>query len=105
MICILTERRLKPGAWEEFRRAWEPPEPPSIPGRGYHVRDLEDPDHVISFGLFEADASRMAALRDDPKWTDMQRARQAAMAPFVESTGVDAVFEVIEVVEEPGARR
>ncbi len=105
MICFLTERRLKPGAWDDFRRAWEPAEPPPVAGRAYHVRDLDDPDHVVSFGLFDVDAATLAELRRDPAFAELQAARVAAMAPFVAETGADGVFEVIEVVEEPGAGR
>ena len=105
MICFLTERRLKPGAWDDFRRAWEPAEPPPVGGRAYHVRDLADPDHVISFGLFDVDRARFDELRSDPRFAEQQAARFAAMAPFVAETGADGIFEVIEVVEEPGSGR
>ena len=105
MICILTERRLKSGSWEEFRRAWEPSEPPPAGGRAYHVRDLRDPDHVISFGLFDVDRATFDELAKDPRFAELQKARFEAMAPFVTETGVDGIFEVIEVVEEPGSGR
>ncbi|HTI32501.1 MAG TPA: hypothetical protein VL422_02425 [Miltoncostaea sp.] len=103
MICILTERRLKPGSWDDFRRAWEPAEPPPVGGRAYHARDLNDPDHVISFGLFDVDLAEFQKLGQDPRFAEIQKARFAAMAPFVTETGADGIFEVIEVVEEPGS--
>jgi|tagenome__1003787_1003787.scaffolds.fasta_scaffold17033207_1 hypothetical protein len=103
MICILTERRLKAGSWDDFRRAWEPAEPPPVPGRAYHARDVRDPDHVISFGLFDVDLARFQELAQDPRFGEQQRARFEAMAPFVTETGADGIFEVIEVVEEPGS--
>ena len=65
MICFLTERRLKPGTWDDFRRAWEPDGPPPAGGRAYHVRDLDDPDHVISFGLFDVDRAHVEGMRAD----------------------------------------
>ncbi len=105
MICILTERRLKPGTWDDFRRAWEPEGGPPVSGRAYHVRDLEDPDHVISFGLFDVDLATFAELAKDTRLAELQKARFAAMAPFVAETGADGIFEVIEVVEEPGSAR
>ncbi len=105
MICFLTERRLTPGSWDDFRRAWEPSEPPPAEGRAYHVRDLDDPDHVISFGLFDVDRARFEEIRRDPRFMELQAARFAAMAPFVAETGADGIFEVIDVVEEPGAPR
>jgi hypothetical protein len=103
VICFLTERRLKPGTWEDFRRAWEPEEGPPASGRAYHVRDLHDPDHVISFGLFDVDRATFEGMAGDPRFAELQKARFAAMAPFVAETGADGIFEVIEVVEEPGS--
>jgi hypothetical protein len=53
MICTLTARRLKPGAYEEFRAAWDIGGRPSGWTHVYHCRDVEDPDVVLSFGLFD----------------------------------------------------
>lgn len=102
MICLLTERRLVPGSYDDFRRAWEPSEPPPFPGRAYHLRDLRDPDHVVSFGIFDIGRDAFEALASGPEMTEMQRARFAAMAPFVRETGANAAFEVVEVVDQPG---
>ena len=38
-----------------------------------------------------------------PGVAKLQEARFAAMAPFVAETGVNGIFEVIEVVEELGS--
>ena len=103
MICFLTERRLKPGTWDDFRAAWEPDEPPPVSVTAYHLRDMRDPDHVISFGLADAGVAEFKRLADDPKFAEQQKARFAAMAPFVAETGVDGIFEVIEVVEALGS--
>jgi hypothetical protein len=103
VICFLTERRLKPGTWDDFRRAWEPDEAPPPAGRAYHVRDLRDPDHVVSFGLFDVDRAAFEEMTKDARFAELQKARFAAMAPFVAETGADGIFEVIEVVEYPGS--
>jgi hypothetical protein len=105
MMCLLTERRLKPGSFDRFRAAWEPDEQPESLLRAYHLRDETDPDHVVSFGLFDLDRADFERLRRSPKLQEMQRARYAAMAEFVAETGLDAVFEVIEVIEGPAATR
>jgi hypothetical protein len=70
MIVMFSARRLKAGAWEQFRRAWDPggDKPPGFQ-RAYHARNIRDEDEVISFGLFE---------------------RQP----------VEGVYEVVDVVEE-----
>jgi hypothetical protein len=100
-MCLLTERWLKPGTFERFRAAWEPEEQPESLLRAYHLRDESDPDHVVSFGLFDLGPADFARLRRSPKLQEMQRLRHTAMAEFVAETGLDAVFEVVEVVEGP----
>src|SRR3979490_1325136 len=54
MIVMFSARRLKPGAWEQFRRAWDPGDskPPGFQ-RAYHARNIRDEDEIISFGLFD----------------------------------------------------
>lgn len=103
MMCLLTERRLKPGDFERFRAAWEPDEHPPSLIRAYHLRDVEDPDHVISFGFFDLTRDEFRDLRTSPELQEMQRRRFEAMAPFVAETGVDGVFEVSDIVEGPSA--
>lgn len=103
MICLLTERRLKPGAFEHFRAAWEPEEQPASLIRAYHLRDVADPDHVVSFGFFDLTRGEFDAFRQSPELQEMQRARFAAMAEFVAETGVDAVFQVADIVDGPSA--
>ena len=58
---------------------------------------MEDPDEVIAFGMFESDP-RETFFSDD-RLLEQQKARLARMAPYVESTGTDALFEVVEVVQ------
>ena len=101
MMCLLTERRLKPGTFEQFRQTWEPKEQPDSLVRAYHLRDVGNPDHVISFGFFDLSRDELDALRSSSELQEMQRARFAAMAPFVAETGVDGVFEVSDIVEGP----
>ena len=97
MLCLLTHRRIKPGSFDEFRQVWEGDGPPPFPGRAYHVRSVSNPDEVISFGLFDADPADFERLRQEMGGEGEAR-RQEAMAQFVEWTGVDGVFEVIEEV-------
>lgn len=96
MLVFLTHRRLKPGSYEQFRRAWQPDEVPPEAGdeRVYHVRSLENENEIISFGI--ADVSREDFERLAGDLDDAERRRQERMAEFVEWTGVDGVFEVIE---------
>jgi len=101
MLCALTVRKLKPGAFEEFRKAWEPDEVPPGFTRAYHLRNLQDPDEVISFGFFEGTIDDLRRAQQEFDYAS-QRARVDAT---VESTGTDAIFEVVEEVDLAAAAR
>lgn len=98
MLVFLTQRRLKPGAFDEFRKAWEPDEmPEGVREVAYHARSVDNPDEIISFGLaYDMEPADLARLREE--LTDADAERQERMAEFVEWTGIDAVFEVIDEV-------
>jgi len=97
VYAALTVRKLKPGTYDEWRRAWEPPEGswPEGSRKAYILRNLRDPDEVVAFGFFEGDVD---ALRNDPQFQEMQRKRMEAMAPYIQSIGADAIYEVVEEV-------
>jgi hypothetical protein len=99
MIVMLSARRLKPGSWEQFRRAWDPGEnPPPGMQRAYHVRNIRDEDEVISFGLFDMSKDDYHRWREE---ADAQENRRMDhLSAFVENDHVSGVYEVIEVVEE-----
>ena len=91
MIAALTVRKLKPGTYDEWRKAWwsdDAPEGAEV----YILRNYDDPDEIIAFGLVEGDREQIEASFDK----DKEKARQEAMAPYVESTGADGIYEVIE---------
>lgn len=97
MLCFLTHRRLKPGTFEQFRKVWEPDQlPEGFRERVYHVRSLDNPDEIISFGLLDADREDLPGLRDQLGGQEAESRRQYRMEEFVEWIGVDGVFEVIE---------
>ena len=102
MLCFLSVRTLRPGAWDAFRRAWEPREWPEGFIRAYHLRDPQNPDRVVSFGLFEGELSDVERLRGDPAFEAVERERQAAMGAHVASAEIDGIFEVIDEVRPPG---
>jgi heme-degrading monooxygenase HmoA len=97
MIVMLTARRLKPGAWEQFRQAWDPGEerPPGFQ-RAYHVRNIRDEDEVVSFGLFDMTVEDYRRWREEVDAQENQRVD--SMSDFVENEHVAGVYEVIEEV-------
>jgi heme-degrading monooxygenase HmoA len=98
MIVMLSARRLKPGAWDQFRQAWEPGEdkPPGFQ-RAYHLRNIRDEDEIISFGLFEMSEDEYRTWRGEADAEENKRVDN--ISNFVESESVAGVYEVIEVVE------
>ena len=98
MIVMLSARRLKLGAWEQFRRAWDPgTNPPPGFQRAYHARNIRDEDEVISFGLFEMSEQEYRQWRGDSDSRENERVD--AMSAFVENEHLAGVYEVIEEVE------
>ena len=95
MIVMLSARRLKPGSWEQFRRAWDPGDDPP-PGfiRAYHARNIRDEDEVISFGLFDMTEQDYREWREAADEPEMRR--ESGMASFIEHEYVGGVFEVVE---------
>ena len=96
MYAALTVRKLKSGSYDDWRRAWQPDEWPEGAKMAYILRNLNDPDEIVAFGFFEGD---LASMRDDERFKEQQKTRFDRMAPYVDSTGADGVYEVIEVVE------
>ena len=93
---VLTGRRLKPGSYDDWRKAWMP-DGVDIPAgaTAYILRKVGDPDEVVAFGLFDGSREELEALRPEG---DAEAARQAGMAPHIESQFADGLYEVVEVV-------
>ena len=98
MIVMFSARRLKPGAWEQFRRAWDPgdAQPPGLQ-RAYHARNIRDEDEVISFGLFDMTPDDYHRWRADADAQETERVEK--LSAFVRNEYVSGVYEVIDEVE------
>ena len=99
MIVMFSARRLKPGSWEQFRRAWDSggPRPPGLQ-RAYHARNIRDEDEIISFGIFEMTEDEYRQWRADADAEET--GRMDALSAFVKNDHVSGVYEVIEQLEE-----
>jgi heme-degrading monooxygenase HmoA len=99
MIVMFSARRLKPGAWDQFRRAWDPGDakPPGFK-RAYHARNIRDEDEIISFGLFDMTKDDYHRWRAEDDAQEMQRVDH--ISAFVENELVSGVYEVVDTVEE-----
>lgn len=99
MIVMFSARRLKPGAWDQFRRAWEPEgdKPPGLV-RAYHARNIRDEDEIVSFGLFDMTIDDYHRWRSEDDAGENQRVD--ALSAFVENTHASGAYEVIEELTE-----
>jgi heme-degrading monooxygenase HmoA len=99
MLVMFTARRLKPGAWDQFRRAWDPGDskPPGFQ-RAYHARNIRDEDEVISFGLFDMSEDDYRQWRTEADAEENQRVDR--LSAFVQNEYVSGVYEVVDVVED-----
>jgi hypothetical protein len=91
MLCAMTVRQLKPGAFEDYLSAWELDAPPPGWVRIYTVRSVEDENRVVSFGFFDGS---MDDLRRSQRHFDYA-AQRVRVEEFVASTGTDGIFEVV----------
>jgi len=99
MMVMFSARRLKPDAWDQFRRAWDPGDakPPGFQ-RAYHARNIRDEDEIISFGLFEMTSDEYHRWRGEADAEENQRVDR--LSAFVENQPASGVYEVIEVVDD-----
>ncbi len=100
---MLTVRRLKPGAEEEFNHVWAPERWHKRMVRAYHLRRQDDPLEVIALAFFDGTAGDIDAMRDDPRWMAGEERRLRRIAPLEESLGLTGVFEVVEEVQRTPA--
>jgi hypothetical protein len=96
--AALTVRKLKPGTYDDWRKAWEPEEWPDFVKKAYVLRNINDPDEVIAFGFTD---STPEEIRASGSMDEEQAARAERMAQYVASTGADGFYEVVDVIE-PG---
>jgi heme-degrading monooxygenase HmoA len=99
MIVMFSARRLKPGAWDQFRRAWDADDgmPPGFQ-RAYHARNIRDEDEIISFGLFDMSEDDYRSWRESADAQENERMDR--LSAFVQNDHVSGVYEVIDTVEE-----
>lgn len=83
-VVWITTRRIKPGSYDEFRKAWRPSTFPEGMLRAYECFS-EDRNEVVGISFWDSLESR-----ERYRLSEVEAERQRAMAPFVEaeSSGV-----------------
>ena len=105
MMCAVTVREIKPGSYDEFRKAWEPD--PWLPrlDRAIVLRNEDNPDQVLTIGFFDASQDELdAEVRDDPAVLNSEERRLRRIAVFEERVVLNGIFELAEEVVAPERR-
>ena len=78
-VVWITTRRIRPGTYDEFRKAWRPSAFPEGMLSAYECFS-EDTDEVVGISIWESFESR-----ERYRLSEVEAERQRAMAPFVEA--------------------
>lgn len=78
-VVWITTRTIKPGTYEEFRRAWRPSEFPEGMLRAYECFSA-DRNEVVGVSVWDSYESR-----ERYRSSQVEAERREAMAPFVEA--------------------
>ncbi len=101
MFVALTARTLERDAFESFRQAFLEDSanwPPQLV-RFTMARNVDHPDEVSCFGLFDGTVEELRAGGSRADYD----AQQARIDGLVASVGTDGMFEVVETLERPAA--
>jgi hypothetical protein len=102
-VCAVTIRRLKPGAYDDFRRAWEPEPWPAQLDRVVVSRNEQDPDQVLTASFFELPVTELDAARNDPDVLGAEDRRLRRIADYEESVVFKGIFQVVDDLTGPAA--
>ena len=103
MISLISVRQIKPGSYDEFRKAWTPdPWHPKLQ-RIEVFRNDEEPDQVLTVSYIDATKDELEAMRDDPAVLDSEARRMQRIAPFQQEVLLSGVYELVEEVSPPGS--
>ena len=78
-VVWITTRRIRPGSYDDFRKAWRPSAIPAGMTRAYECYS-EERNEVVGISWWES-----LEAREQYRLSDVEVQRQRAMAPFVEA--------------------
>jgi len=102
MLCALTVRKLKPGAFDEFREKFGAISEDPLPGwSAFHMlRNQVDDTEVVTFGYFDGTLEEL----EQSQAAHGYREQIDALAPLIESVLTSGVYE-FEMAVQSGASR
>jgi hypothetical protein len=92
MLCAHTVRRLKPGSFDEFLRAFRPDEEDLPEGwiRFHALRGTHDENEVVTFGFFDGTLEELDRSQREGDYEERRR----AIEPYVEAVVLNGVYDV-----------
>jgi hypothetical protein len=103
MMCAVAVRQIKPGSYEQFRKAWY--HDPWLPRyeKALVMRNEDSPDQVLTIAFFPGTSDEYEAARDDPETMAAEAERLHRISDWEERVLVSGVYEVVEEVRPPEA--
>jgi hypothetical protein len=100
-MCAVAVRRIKPGSYQEFRKAWQ--HDPWLPRyqKALVMRNEDSDDQVLTIAFFDGTREEYEAARDDPETMKAEERRLHRIAQVEERVLLSAVYEVAEEVLPP----
>ena len=101
MLCAHTVRKLKPGKFEEFKAGFGPPDEAAQQGwvRFHMLRNLNDPDEVVTFGFFDGTLDELNASQSQHKYDERIR----DVSALVEEVVSNGIYEIVVTNTTEGA--
>jgi hypothetical protein len=101
MLCAHTIRRLKPGAYDEFKERFGP-SPDNAPegwARFTMLRSLADPNEVVTFGFFDGTLEELERNQAQQGYDELR----ASTDPLVDAVVANGVYEIVASLTTEGA--
>jgi hypothetical protein len=101
MMVAIAVREIRPGTFEQFRKAWY--HDPWLPRyqRALVMRHEDSDDRVLTMAFFDGTPDEYEAARDDPETMRAEEARLHRISEFEERVLVSDVYELVEEVLPP----
>jgi hypothetical protein len=101
MLCAHTVRRLKPGAYDEFKERFGPSPEHAPEGwvRFTMLRNLADPDEVVTFGFFDGTLEELERNQAGAGYAELRD----SIEPLVDTVVANGVYEIVASLTTEGA--
>jgi hypothetical protein len=101
MLCAHTVRRLKPGAYDEFKEKFGP-DPDNRP-EGWvaftMLRSLADPNEVVTFGYFDGTLEELERNQAEQGYDEVR----SSIDPLIDDVIANGVYEIVASLTAEGA--